>query len=126
MRPEIKAALLRGVSVDGEAPYSIHVTAQEEQLKNPDARVLLAPTKDADILARYTQSFQGTTTGDNPRFVRLFWETNWINGAWRTLQSTGDEPEHFAGRHHVFLWEDGNGCVCFVSSGTSSRAGGVE
>ena len=111
MRPEIKAALLRGVSVDGGATYAIHVTAQKEQLRNPDARVLLVPTKDADTLARYAQSFQGTTTGDNPRFVLAFWETNWTNGAWRTLQSTGDEPEHFAGRHHVFLWEDGNGCV---------------
>ena len=110
-RPDTKAALLRGVSVDGDATYAIHMTAQEEQLENPDARVLLAPTKDVDTLARHTQSFQGTTTGDNPRFVLAFWETNSISDAWRTLQSIGDESAHFAGRHHVFLWEDGNGCV---------------
>lgn len=120
MRPAKKAAVLRGVSIEGDARYSIHVTAQEEQLRNPDARVLLVPAKDADALGRYTQSFQGTTTGDNPRFVRTFWETDWINGAWKTLQSTGDGPEHFAGRHHVFFWEDGNGCVA------SSQAARVQ
>ena len=111
VRPVEKASLLRGVLATRDPAHSIQTNVQGEQLRNPDARVVLGRARGADTLAKYAQSFQGTTSGDNPRFVLTFWETSCINGVWRTLQSTGDGKEHFAGRHHVFLWENGNGCV---------------
>ena len=96
-----KATQLREVDVKG--------VEQARQLENPDARVALDRTADTSILAEYTSSYQGITTGDNQRFIFAFWETNDICGVWKTFQSTGNETEHFRGRHQVFLWEEGKG-----------------
>ena len=96
-----KAVRLRGAAIQG--------IEQAQQLKNPDARIAMDQAADTSLLDEYTSSYQGITTGDNPRFIFTFWETNGIYGAWRTFQSTGDETGHFGGRHQVFLWEDGRG-----------------
>ena len=96
-----KAAQLSQAEVKG--------VEQARQLENPDARVVLDRAADTSILAEYTSSYQGITTGDNQRFIFAFWETNNICGVWKTFQSTGNETEHFRGRHQVFLWEEGKG-----------------
>ena len=108
-----KAARLRGAAIQG--------IEQAQQLKNPDARVALEPAADTCLLDEYTSSYQGITTGDNPRFILTFWETNGIHGAWKTFQSTGDDTGHFGGRHQVFLWEDGKG---YLGSSEAARIQG--
>ena len=94
---------------------------QARQLKNPDARVALDRATGASLLAEYTSSYQGITTGDNQRFIFAFWETNDICGVWKTFQSTGNETEHFRGRHQVFLWEEGKG---YLASSEAARIQG--
>ena len=94
---------------------------QAGQLENPDARVVLDLAGDAAILASYASSYQGITTGDNTHFIFMFWETNTIGGAWKTLQSIGDETRHFGGRNQVFLWEDGMG---YLASSEAARIQG--
>lgn len=88
----------------------IQVT-QSSQLKNPDARVAFAEGKNEVLLAKYADSYQGITTGDNPRFIANFWEFPILSKPWTTLQSTGDMSNHFTGREQVFLWEDGAGVL---------------
>ena len=94
---------------------------QALQLSNPDARVVLDSASALDPLAAYASSYQGITTGDNPRFIFAFWETNEIRRVWMTLQSTDDETMYFGGRHHVFLWEEGKG---YLASSDAARIQG--
>lgn len=94
---------------------------QAKQLKNPDARVALEKASELNLMSTYTASYQGITTGDNPRFIFNFWETNSINNEWRTLQSTGAVPLHYSGRNQVFLWENGEG---YLASSDAARVQG--
>jgi hypothetical protein len=101
--PGEKAVLLVGGDV-------VEVS-QAEQLVNPDAKVILGETSDLPLLETLASSFQGITTGDNPGFICFFWEPNEWNGRWKTLQSTGDESEHFVGKEQIFLWDNGRGVL---------------
>ena len=94
---------------------------QIRQLENPDARVALDQAGDAKILGTYTSSYQGITTGDNPRFIFAFWETNSNRGIWKTFQSSDRRTVHFGGRYQVFLWEDGKG---YLASSDAARIQG--
>ncbi len=95
--------------------------SQKEQLKNPDARVSLEERSALALLAEFADSYQGITTGDNPRFIRSFWEVGSWGGAWRSLQSTGDVTEHFVGQEQLFLWDNGSG---YLASSDAARIQG--
>jgi len=99
----------------------IKSVGQAKQLKNPDARIALEAGSDLLLMSKYAASYQGITTGDNPRFIFNFWETNSINGEWCTFQSTGDEALHYSGRNQVFLWENGEG---YLASSDAARIQG--
>jgi len=94
---------------------------QAKQLENPDARIALEKASVLQLMSKYATSYQGITTGDNPRFIFNFWETNSISNEWRTFQSTGDEPLHYSGRNQVFLWENGEG---YLASSDAARIQG--
>ncbi len=91
--------------------YELIQVTQSSQLNNPDARVAFAEGKQEVLLAKYADSYQGITTGDNPRFIANFWEVPQLSKPWTTLQSTGDFSNHFSGREQIFLWEDGAGVL---------------
>ena len=92
-------------------------TSHHAQLRNPDARLVLTEADlGAKLLNVYANSFQGITTGDNPRYVHLFWEQAFWGGAWEPLQSTGESSEHFTGSEQVFLWEAGKGSLASSSA----------
>jgi hypothetical protein len=98
-----KAALLRDGAVVG--------VSQKGQLGNPDARVALGEASDFPLLEKFARSYQGITTGDNPRYIQYFWEqTRWGRG-WKSFQSTGDTTSFYAGREQVFYWDDGRGTL---------------
>jgi hypothetical protein len=96
-----KAALLRTTE--------IKQVGQAQQLDNPDARVVLENYSDLSLLSEFSDSLQGITTGDNPRFIQLLWEQPNPWQYWKRLQSAGDETKDFNGRQQMFLWEDGIG-----------------
>ena len=85
--------------------------SQKGQLTNPDHRVSLGEASEFPLLERYASSYQGTTTGDNSRFITFFWEHVKWRKQWKSFQSTGDETAHFVGREYVFLWDDGKGVL---------------
>ena len=109
-----KAMALRAAEIMG--------VEQVRQLENPDARVALSRAEDATVLAVYTLPYQGITTGDNPRFISMFWETDGIRGIWKTLQSAGNESGHFRGRHQVFSLGKRKGISGLIRSRAHSRA----
>ena len=111
--PQEKAALLR----KGE----LATVSQQGQLGNPDARITLSESSDFPLLENYAKSYQGITTGDNPRYIQFFWGLRHWGNSWRSLQSTGEDSMPFMGREQVFLWENGKGTL--VSSTTARIQG---
>jgi hypothetical protein len=117
---------LRGV--DASEPKSIEGKAlhlrigplleveQRRLLEGPHFRVSLDEPAGQSLLERYATPFQGITTGDNPRFIRFFWELGAWGGDWMQFQSTGDLSAEFDGREQVFLWENGLGALAATDS----------
>jgi len=71
--------------------------SQTGQLGNPDAVVSLDERSTAPLLARVAGSYQGISTGDNPRFVICFWEVAERGNQFALFQTPADETEMFAG-----------------------------
>ena len=117
--PPDESSLLSGLDVS--APRSVGAKAaglvggelvrvgQLGQLGNPDGRIVLDATEGWTLLEMFATSWQGITTGDNPRFTRVFWEMPTKERCWELLQSTGDESNSFCGREQIFLWDQGLG-----------------
>ncbi|MBB6135734.1 hypothetical protein HD842_003901 [Massilia aurea] len=84
-----KAVLIR----EGE----IISVSQMEQLGNPDAIISLGERSATPLLARVAGSYQGISTGDNPRFVICFWEVEKRGSQFTLFQTPADETEMFAG-----------------------------
>lgn len=93
--PEEKARLLR------ESPVVLR--PQAEQLRNPDARILLEEIEGGPLLEKFADSLKGITTGDDLHYRRNFWELPSIQDGWVSLQSTVDRTHDFGGREHM-LW----------------------
>ena len=82
---------------------------QSSQLSNPDSRVSLDAIDTSSLLKHFADSFQGTTTGDNPRFVLCFWELPRIGSNWRRIQSSVNSTLSYGGREHIVYWQNGRG-----------------
>lgn len=64
--PEAKAVFLR--------ESQLALLPQADQKKNPDSMISVAQIANAVFLTQYAACYQGTSTGDNDRCVRCFWE----------------------------------------------------
>jgi hypothetical protein len=81
--------------------------SQLGQLSNPDARIILSETDYSEnTLSDDAESLQGTTTGDNPCFIRNVWEVDSLSDDWRNIQTSVDQPSFFKGRTNVIHWEE--------------------
>ena len=96
-----KAELLR----DGE----IISVSQQGQLKNPDYTIAFDDLSARAYLADYASCVQGLATGDDPSFVRMFWEVGGLTQGWRFLQSATKDSVLYGGLEAVLFWENGNG-----------------
>ena len=81
---------------------------QFAQLSNPDARISLEETGDAQLLSKLAKSHKGITTNDDPMFLRKFWEFDLEPYGWERHQSIVEENLHYGGREHVLFYENGN------------------
>jgi len=95
--PAEKAELLR----TGE----IKRVEQDKQLENPDARVVLEKSEGVSLLQEYAYSYKGITTGDDPRFRRVFWEMSALPRVFKTFQSTVEQQVHFGGCESLCWYE---------------------
>jgi hypothetical protein len=82
---------------------------QADQLKNPDAKVILEVIAAHPLLAELAGGFAGIQSGDYPRFGRVFWEVPLPREGWTFQQSTVRKTALYAGREHIFYWQDGRG-----------------
>ena len=107
----IKAAV-KGELLRGEA--GVVMSRQGEQLKNPDAAVLMRPIGDCVLLSDLAGGWQGIATSDYPRFGRFHWELARPSTEWRLQQTSPRTSHHYAGRNQTILWEDGHGQITEV------------
>lgn len=99
--------------------------AQAEQLRNPDARIVLQDVDTENLLMVYANSRHGLRTADGFRFLRSFWELPHFEGGWSPEQGTVEQTIDFGGREQVVLWEDGQGALReFADQGLASLQGG--
>lgn len=103
------------LGADGKAEFlrdgRVSRVPQAVQSSNPDMRITLTRIDPANLLEKISTSSQGITTGDNPRFIRRFWELTEIEGAWERLQGSVSPSQEFGGRNQVILWEGGSGVL---------------
>jgi hypothetical protein len=89
---------------------------QRSLLDGAHFRVSLEAPASLSLLEQFATPYQGITTGDNPRFIRFFWELSRWGDGWLQFQSTGDLSLEFDGREQVFLWENGDGALAAADS----------
>jgi hypothetical protein len=93
-------------NLQGAAPS---ISQQNAQLGNPDHRVSLGKLNDKPLLSVSAASLQGTTTGDNPKFLAQFWELPAVDSKWDFFQGAVSEVQDFGGCESVVRWEQGAG-----------------
>lgn len=75
-------------AVETTPNHTMRSVAQRGQLKNPDARVTLAPPPTLPALEPLVICRLGLGTGDAPHYIRLLWEFSRIEGYWAFFQTT--------------------------------------
>lgn len=74
---------------------------QKNQLNNPDAIITLEAMSKAPLLSQVAGSFQGLSTGDNPRFVLMHWEVTNFSHGFAYLQTPAEVHSMFIGMQSV-------------------------
>ena len=88
---------------------------QSRQFRNPNYCLVI--TEDAasnvPLLEKLAYCYQGTSTGDNLRFVLGFWEVTSSDDRWQKLEAVPKQTCHYAGKENVVDWKN---VVAFESS----------
>jgi hypothetical protein len=82
---------------------------QLEQLRNPDARVTFDEPSALPLLGEFADAYQGTTTGDNAKYLFCFWELHAIEGDWVAFQAAPETSTDFDACEFALRWENGRG-----------------
>ena len=82
---------------------------QNEQVENPDSRVIFTNKSKHQFLSNFADSSHGQGSFDNPRFTFNYWELSRIEDGWILQQSSASETKHFDGCHYIFRWQAGKG-----------------
>ena len=75
-----------------------------------DYRIVIDEIGNGSRLSHFVKSRTGTRTGDNPQFLREFWEIYDLSD-YRYLQSVPKDSCHYGGRSSVLLWQGGSGAL---------------
>ena len=99
---------------------------QSQQIKNPDARIILGEFNSGRLLETFAQSYQGIKTGDDPRYRRVFWEPLLPSDKWRFIQTTVERTKSFGGLDGVVDLSNGGRHIARLQGlGAHGRAGCV-
>lgn len=109
-----------GIS-DGLRNRTVGRIAQALQSKNKDFRIQLFVAAEGPTLSEYASFANGLQTGDNPRYVRKFWEVDYLASAVRRFQSTVRSTVSFGGRENVILWREDGESIKSEQSGAVIR-----
>jgi len=94
---------------------------QSYQIKNPDFRIILGDfDRSGEIFGKYVQILQGSSTGDDPKYVRNFWEFQ-HSSRWKFFQTAPDQGL-FSGRNYVWDWPNDD---CELANFSGARVQGL-
>lgn len=79
---------------------------QHKQLDNKDYTVILDDNAEPNSLSDLQNCYQGTSTGDNPRYTLHHWEIDEIKENYQLLESVPKSTNFFAGKSMVISWGD--------------------
>ncbi|WP_245589065.1 BREX-1 system adenine-specific DNA-methyltransferase PglX [Desulfatirhabdium butyrativorans] len=79
---------------------------QAKQLENPDCIVQIENTSSEHLFSNFATCLQGTSTGDNFRFVGCFWEIETISGSWQMMEAVSQETRHTGGKQSIIRWDE--------------------
>ena len=91
-----KAARLREAEITG--------IEQARQLGNPDAIISLAVEQNLTPMFEIASCYQGTSTGDNFHFIRLFWENPLLCNGFDLFQGPPTITDFQSGKHNIINW----------------------
>jgi len=95
---------------------------QSYQIKNPDFRIILGDfNRSAEFFGKFVQILQGSSTGDDPKYVRNFWELQ-HNLRWKFFQTAPDQGL-LSGRNHVWDWPEDD---CELANFRGARVQGLN
>lgn len=77
---------------------------QAAQLGNPDSIVQIGPAKSKNLFSAVATCYQGTSTGDNPQFIRFQFESP-LSDKWESVESVSDETSLYSGRRLSIFWK---------------------
>lgn len=99
--PSEKADMLRyGEMID---------VSQLDQLSNPESIVVSGGALTGPFVSDIAEARAGLGTGDDPSFVRYFWEVPSLGTDWEYLQSAPSTSSTVSGCQKVILWEQERG-----------------
>lgn len=84
---------------------SLTTANQWRQLENPDAAISLMERSNVSLLGRVAGSYQGISTGDNPRFVLAVWEVPKRGENFEYFQTPAGETAMFQGMESLLKKE---------------------
>lgn len=82
---------------------------QNDQLSNPDSRIVFEKLNDSPRLTTYCETGTGLQSFDRPRFIFCYWELIRIDSGWLPLQSTPTKKSIFSGMNEAIRWQEGKG-----------------
>jgi hypothetical protein len=85
------------------------VVTQAEQVDNPDSRITFDSPSALPLLGTCASAYQGLTSGDNPKFMQVFWEQQALGETWEPTQSASNDGPWSSGRELILRWEQGSG-----------------
>ena len=90
--------------------FDLKIVNQNEQLGNPDARIVIELGVKNQILEKIAKGVVGIQTGDFPQFGRLFWELIKTED-WEYESSTTSNTEYYSGKSLVIYWQNFKGIL---------------
>jgi hypothetical protein len=87
----------------------LKIVKQSEQLRNPDARVVLERLRNLKLLNEFCSSTKGISTSDDAYFVRNFWERLGFDEDWEPYQTTPQRDKLWSGYELTIWFESGKG-----------------
>ena len=124
--PGAQGVCLPGWQRDSESPKTpVTLVGQAAQRANPKSIVQTQVSRAGDLFGDYVGVRGGITSGDAPKFRRVFWEV--VAGAgsmWALQQSTMKETSLFGGRSLCLLWEEASGELASRTGGGGATIAG--
>ncbi len=101
---DVSGAVTAGAKAAGLISTGPQLVRQKSQLQNPDAALNFTDTAGTLFLSQLAYCYQGTSTGDNPRFTRTFWELPAVERCWEFFQMPPGDAGPFVGKESIVNW----------------------